>query len=607
VNPAASTGLRVLEARISSEQDVFALRRQARLVAQALGLEGQDQVRMATALSELGRDLLRCAGARAEFTLVAGPPTALTVTLRWQQGPAPSSEALDSASRLLPRVGYDADDPSRGITVTQALSARPDQLPQLAARVAEVLSAYAETSREDDLRAQTRDLIESLAQTRAQRDELHRLNEELEQTNAGVVALYTELSRELEQTNSGVVALLGELEDKSRQLREASEAKTRFWANVSHELRTPVNSVIGLARLLLSEPPEALTDEQRQQAGLIASSGNTLLALVDELLDVAKAESGQLVPQPAPVDLRTLLVQLYGMMRATASQTGTALVIPQQEPFPARIVTDEVMLTRVLRNLLSNSLKFTEGGEVRLEVRAQPGQGSEQLPQWLEFEVGDTGVGIPQDEQDRIFEEFYQVRGPHQRGRTGTGLGLPYARRLTELLGGTLAISSAPGQGTTVTVRLPTGEPARTEPAVATAFPRLATLVSVDDDPEFSVLVRPLLERLAERVVQIGLFEPQIDGADPVLEAVRRERPDAILVDLRMPSVDGYELVGLLGADAELHGIPVIVVTSAPSRFVDRSRLAHARAVVDKGNLTQAVLAAALAAPRGDGSGSALS
>lgn len=594
MNGGGTRGLRVLATTISTEQDVFALRRHGRLAAQALGLDAQDQVRLATALSELGRDRLGCVAATADFTLVPGAPPALVVTLRWKQGPAPSREALESASRLLPRIVYQADNPSPGITVVQPLPAHADQLPNLAARVRDVLTAHTEPSREDDLRAQTGDLIEALVETRAQRDELHRLNEELEETNAGVMALYAELSQELEQTNSGVVALHGELEDRSRQLRAASEAKTRFWANVSHELRTPVNSVIGLSRLLLSEPPAALDAEQRQQLGLIAASGNTMLALVDELMDVAKAESGQLVPQPAPVDLRALLAQLHGSMRAAASQYGTSLLIPHQ-PSPSEIVTDEVMLTRVLRNLLSNSLKFTEGGEVRVELRAHADAQPGEPDRWLDFEISDTGVGIPQDEQERIFEEFYQVRGPHQRGRTGTGLGLPYARRLTELLGGTLTLTSEPGQGTRVTVRLPLGSPPEAVGAASARLnPRLVTLISVDDDPEFSAAFRPLLERLAERVIQI-------DSTDPFLDTVRHERPELILLDLHMPDVDGYDLIGLLAADAELRTIPVVVVTSAPSRLVDRSRLAHARAVVEKKDLTEGVLAAAIGSVRDEG------
>jgi signal transduction histidine kinase len=596
VNAGARGEIRVHTAAITSEQDVFALRRAGRIVAGVLGLEGQAQIRLATALSELGRDRLGSTGVVAEFVLNRGTPPALTVSLRWIEGPEPAADSLEAATRLVRRLDY---RPNRGrlITVTHPIAAVAD-LSRLATQATDALRANAETTMREDLRAQTRDLIVALEEARRQGEELLALNSELEQTNAGVVALYNELSAELEQTNSGVVALHTELEEKSRQLREASEAKSRFWANVSHELRTPLNSVIGLARLLLAAPAAELGPEQHRQAELIAASGETLRNLVNELLDVAKAEAGQLIPQIGPVNLPTVIDQLAGMMRATAADSPVTLALPRSVS-PSRLDTDETMLIRVLGNLLSNSLKFTESGEVRLEVRAaRVGE-----PDRIEFEVRDTGVGIPLEEQQRVFEEFYQVRGPHQRGRAGTGLGLPYARRLTELLGGTLTLVSEPGQGTSVTMRLPVKGPGVAvgeEPRAAPGEPppgRLAVLLSAEDDPAFSAAVQPTLEQLAQRVVVV-------DDGSRVVDAVRTERPDAVLVDLNMPGVDGYQVVERLAADDALHEIPVIVVTAVPLESLERDRLAHARAVMDKAGLTVERLADALGLrERQDGGG----
>ena len=591
---AARGDIRVHTTAIASEQDVFALRRSGRTAAEVLGLEGQAQIRLATALSELGRDRLGSKGVVVDFALSAGPPAALTVTLRWAEGPEPIAESLEAAARLVRQVGYAPARQPRLITVIQPVTVDPASLEDLARRIGAALREQQHTTMQEDLRAQTRDLIIALEASRRQGEELRELNAELEQTNAGVMALYTELSQELEQTNIGVVALHAELEEKSRQLSEASEAKSRFWANVSHELRTPLNSVIGLARLLLTAPEAEIGAEHRRQAELIAASGETLRSLVNELLDVAKAEAGQLVPQVGPVNLLVVIDQLAAMMRATAADSAVRLSMPRAASPPA-LETDETMLTRVLGNLLSNSLKFTESGEVRLDVRTSPPED----PGWIEFEVCDTGVGIPPEEQERIFEEFYQVRGPHQRGRAGTGLGLPYARRLTELLGGTIALTSTPGQGTSVTVKLPlkgpgaeaeAAESALAAPAAQPARPaprRLAAVLSVDDDPAFSEAIRPLLGRLADRVVVI-------DDGSRVVEAARRERPDAVLVDLNMPGVDGYEIVGLLAADGALREIPVVVVTAVPPESVERGRLVHARAVLDKADLTLDQLTAAL-------------
>ncbi|WP_069170442.1 ATP-binding response regulator [Streptomyces griseus] len=573
---AADRAVPLMSLSLATEHDIFVLRRSGKSAAEALGVEKQDQIRLATALSELGRDLLGCSGPTVSFGLVSGPRPLLRVAMRWEQGRGPGKESLQAAARLVP-VQHAVSE--RTLVIEQPLGV---DVPAPAAlrHTREVLMAHKGTSVLEDSRAQTSDLIAALEESRAQREELRRLNKELEETNRGVVALYSELSEELEETNRGVVALYAELEEKSRQLREASETKTRFWANVSHELRTPVNSVVGLARLLLEFDADRLDEEQRRQISLISASGATLLSLVDELLDVAKAESGRLEPNWAPVDLRALLGQLRGTLRGYELHGDAELVVAESD---LRIVSDEVMLTRILRNLLSNALKFTETGTVRLDVTT--GSGEED---GVVFTVSDTGIGIPQEEQQQIFEEFYQVRGPHQRGRSGTGLGLPYARRLAELLGGSLTLTSAPGNGTRVTVRLPAGPPvlaagpAEDRPAP----PVVAVLVTVDDDAAFRATIRPVLDQLAHRVVEVG-------EAGRASSVVREVRPDAVLLDLHMPDLDGYSVLAELARDPELSAVPVIVVTSADRESLEHDRLTHARAVLGKSTLTLPQLTAA--------------
>ena len=568
--PSAEGTVRVLTTALTDESDVFALRRTGRDLARQLGLEQPDQIRLATALSELGRDRLGCTGVTVEFALADEAGSTLVVTLAWSAGAPPAPEALDSAQRLMRNVAYTENARRSRIVLRQTLRVAAADLPALAARVARTLRDRSSTTREEDLRAQTRDLIVALEEARARSEELRLLNEELEQTNAGVMALYSQLSEELEQTNSGVVALHSELDRKSRELYEAGEAKTRFWATVSHELRTPLNSVIGLARLLVAAPAGELGAEQRRQAALIAGSGEGLRGLVDELLDVAKAEQGRLVPAPAPIDLRLVLAQLDGTMQAAVPHSGVALSIPHPEGLPA-LFSDETMLIRILRNLVSNGLKFTASGSVSLTVRAADDR--------IVFTVADTGVGIPEHEQQRVFEEFYQVRGPHQRGRAGTGLGLPYARRLTELLGGTLTLRSEPGHGTTVTVDLPAGQPPEPAPPRRT----WAVVVSADDDAAFHELIRPVLLRFAGRVVEIH------DG-DLVVDAMRRERADALFLDLDLPGLDGYHVLAQLADSSDLAAVPVIVISGYPADQLDVARLAHARAVLAKDGLTDRLI-----------------
>nr|WP_234337340.1 ATP-binding protein [Kitasatospora phosalacinea] len=565
-------------APLLTAQDAFALRRSARAVADLLGADGQDAVRLATVLSELGRGLLGAERLTASFDLLPGRPTALRVTLAWRGGHRLPDEALEASARLLP-TRHEHGGGDGLVRVEQRLGSGPEPGPELVGQARDLIAAHTGTSALEDSRAQTRDLIAALERTRAQREELRRLNRELEETNRGVVALYSELSEELEETNRGVVALYAELDEKSRQLREASEAKSRFWANVSHELRTPVNAVVGLAELLRADA-DAPPEERGRQLSLIADSGRTLLALVDELLDVAKAESGTLDPLWAPLDLRAVLAHLDGTLRGLA-RPGVELRIGPAPEVPGALLGDETMLVRILRNLLSNALKFTERGSVELTTRVEEARGEGPL---LVMTVTDSGVGIPADQHERVFEEFYQVKGAHQRGRRGTGLGLPYARRLAEILGGTLRLDSAPGRGSTLTVRLP----ARPAPPPG---PRRGVLVAVDDDPAFRDVLRPLLHEIAERVVETD------DGA-AALSVVRDVRPDGIVLDLHLGDVDGYQVLAELRADPVLRRTPVVVLTSASLTAADRARLSHARAVLPKSGLSSGRIAAALSAPR---------
>ncbi|MFY1687357.1 ATP-binding protein [Plantactinospora sp. WMMB782] len=451
--PAAPALLRLT---LRAEPDVFLVRQRGREVAAAVGLEHQDQVRLATALSEIGRYLVVTLPepARAEVAFSAAldstPPTLVTEVSAVL--PAGTSERTVAGAlvlgRLVDSLSITPDGETTVIRMTRRIPSTANPLtPDRLAVIRDNLNASAASTPLEEMAEQNEQLLAALEETRAQRDELARLNEELAETNRGVLALYTQLSEELDETNRGVVALHAELEDRSVQLRAASEAKSRFLANVSHELRAPVTAVIGLTRLLLDPASDPLTAEQREQAELIRSSAADLLSLVNELLDLGKAEAGAIEPNWSDVELRAVFGQLRGTVRAMATRPEVALVVVDPDP-PALIRTDEVLLTQVLRNLLHNGLKFTEHGEVRMTAEVD---GDE----WT-IRVRDTGIGIPSELQERVFEEFYQVPGRGSpTGARGTGLGLPYARRLSRLLGGDLRVTSEPGGGSVFTVRLP--------------------------------------------------------------------------------------------------------------------------------------------------------
>jgi signal transduction histidine kinase len=434
------------------EHDIFVIRQRGREVAAAIGLEPQDQIRLATALSELGRPLLTVPGG-ADVAFVAETATPPRLMVEIVAGPEAvavlaGDPAATAARRLVDELETAGGEGKTRVRLSRRL---PIGAPPLTGDRIEALRAQlagnAAGTPLDELTVQNRELLAALDEVRAQRDELA-------ETNSGVMALYNELSQELEETNRGVVALYNELDDKSAQLKAASEAKSRFLANVSHELRAPVTAVIGLTRLLADSGSDPLTGEQARHVDLIRGSATDLLTLVNDLLDLAKAEAGRLEPTWTEVDLRALFGQLRGTSRAVVTRPDVELLVADP-PAGAVVTSDEALLTQVLRNLLTNAIKFTERGTVSMSLRAATG-----LDGW-EIEVADTGIGIPPELHERIFEEFYQVPGSSV-GRTGTGLGLPYARRLVTLLGGSLRLVSEPGTGSVFTVVLPRGPMAPT-------------------------------------------------------------------------------------------------------------------------------------------------
>ncbi|MER7280012.1 ATP-binding protein [Dactylosporangium sp. NPDC000244] len=551
-------GAPILRMVLAGEHDVFVLRQRGREVAAALGLEHQDQVRVATAMSEIGREAL---GAEVTFAAASEPRPHLVIVVSSAAVGNQALEGVRAAGRLMDEVRVEDER----IVLTRRLPAQVD--PERIEQARNDLARSTPTTALDELSVQNRQLVTALEEVQAHRDELLHLNAELEETNRGVMALYTQLSEELEQTNQGVVALYAELDERSAQLREANEAKSRFLANVSHELRAPVTAIIGLTRLLLDPRSEPLTSEQTHQLGLVQGSAADLLARVNDLLDLAKAESGRIEPNWGPIDLVAVFGQLRGTLRPLARPE---VQLDVDEPPAAGLICDELLLTQILRNLLTNALKFTDRGTV--------GMGAWVDADRLLIAVTDTGIGIPFAEQARVFEEFHQVRGARQAG--GTGLGLPYARRLAALLGGALTMVSEPGEGSTFTLSLPL-RPALPEDAQDEGpLPQVERALVVDDDPAARHLLRQLLAGIADEVYEAA------DVRSGLAIAVR-ERPSVIFLDLRMPGGDGTVLLADLAALPDVAGIPVFVVTAADVSDFAPQELAHARSVLAKEQLTR--------------------
>ena len=283
--------------------------------------------------------------------------------------------------------------------------------------------------------------------TMERRDELHELEERLRLREAEV----DRLTQELAETNRGVVALYAELDERAKELSRMSETKTRFLSDMSHELRAPLASMINLTRLMLARSDGPLTSEQEYQVTLIQRSAESLSEMVNDLLDIAKIEARKVDLRLESVDVAEIFAGLRGMFRPLATNEDVALVI-EDPPERIVLVTDEKRVAHVLRNFISNALKFTTKGEVR--VTARRGESDTVI-----LEVVDTGVGIAPEHHARIFEDFVQVDGPIQKRVRGTGLGLPLTRKLARLLGGDVTLESALGEGSRFALVVPRMHP----------------------------------------------------------------------------------------------------------------------------------------------------
>jgi signal transduction histidine kinase len=297
-------------------------------------------------------------------------------------------------------------------------------------RIGAQLAASPVQNTYSEMQQQNRELASALAELRERQDDL------------------LALTRELEDTNRGVVALYAEIEEKAERLRKADEMKSRFLSNTSHELRTPLSSIRALAKLLLDRMDGELSVEQERQVSFIAVAASDLSELVNDLLDLAKIEAGKVEMSIAPVEVATLFSALKGMLRPLARNPDVELVfVPPAET--QIVLTDEGKVAQILRNFISNALKFTEAGAVTVELRDN-GEADH-----VTFTVSDTGIGISADHLQLIFEEFSQIEHPLQRRSKGTGLGLPLCRKLATLLGGTVDVQSEAGSGSTFILRLP--------------------------------------------------------------------------------------------------------------------------------------------------------
>lgn len=445
----------------------------------------------------------------------------------------------------------------------------------------------------EELQAQSEELQSQSEELQAQSEELQMQTEELRMMNEQL----EERSRDAELKSEELQAAKEDLEQKARELEQSSTYKSEFLANMSHELRTPLNSILLLSEMMLDDQEHGLSEEQKEFSKVIHSSGQDLLNLINDILDLSKVEAGKLEVSFEEVFLDEFAGRLERQFAQVAKNKNIDFTVSVSDDITPIIYTDEQRLQQVLKNLLSNAFKFTENGSVSIKIERADERETIGCPlaghsdTWVKFSVTDSGIGIPKDKQRMIFEAFQQVDGAIMRKYGGTGLGLSISREFSHLLGGLCKVRSQEGKGSTFTViipNLPNGYPsmndleshdqvaASMELEVTTAFVPESheaddlqehhvgkttvlsgkTVVITDDDHRNIFTLKNLLQKEGMKVITAE------NGVDCLEKMKELEQVDIVLMDIMMPVMDGYETIRQIRSIDENKDLPIIALTA---------------------------------------------
>jgi HAMP domain-containing protein/signal transduction histidine kinase/DNA-binding response OmpR family regulator len=464
-------------------------------------------------------------------------------------------------------------------------------LDQLTESIGIVLNTIVANMRTEDLLKQSQSLAQELG---SRQDELQQTNQELQEK----ARLLAHQNQEVERKNQEVEQARQALEEKAKQLALTSKYKSEFLANMSHELRTPLNSLLILSDQLSKNPDGNLSVKQTEFAKTIHSSGNDLLMLINDILDLSKIESGTVEVDVGELRLADLQSFVDRTFRHVAESKGVEFVIEMSTALPKAIYTDVKRLQQVIKNLLSNAFKFTQEGRVSLAVeRASAGWNPEnedlnRAGAVISISVSDTGIGIPADKQQIIFEAFQQADGSTSRKYGGTGLGLAISREISRLLGGEIRLASSPGKGSVFWLYIPQNH----VPQKTVRRPAAFTTENGNGAAAARQEIAPLILELPKLVNEVGDDRDAIGTGDPVLLVVendlgfakllletgreqgfkvlatslgaaalamaREYKPDAITLDICLPDVDGWRVLNRLKNDIALRHIPVWVIST---------------------------------------------
>ncbi|MEP7150671.1 MAG: ATP-binding protein [Nitrospira sp.] len=550
----------IINVALKYEDDVVAARQRARQIAGLIGFDAQDQTRIATAVSEIARNAFRYAKNGTVEFLVEGQTSPQVLLIRvTDSGPGiPDLKrilegryqsqtgmglGLVGAKRLMDQCEIEtASGQGTKVLLKKVFPTRARSLgvKELSSLVDQLIQTPAHNAQEE-LRQQNHELLRALDELRLRQDELIRMNQELEDTNRGVVALYAEL------------------DEKADHLRQADHMKSRFLSNMSHEFRTPLSSILALSGLLLDRSDGELTSEQDKQVRFVRKAAESLLELVNDLLDLAKIEAGKVDVRPVEFEIKTMFSALRGMLKPLLTSSSVNLLFEEAEDLPT-LYTDEGKVSQILRNFISNALKFTERGEIRVTASIDPER------QDITIAVTDTGIGIKPEDQTKIFEEFSQLDSPIQRTVKGTGLGLPLCKKLALLLGGQVTVESQIGIGSVFTLTIPLyhekamdkilkpvdGADLELDPV------RIPVLI-IEDHPETRLIY--------DKFLRNSRYQPLLSGGlREARRLLQQVRPAAIILDLLLSGEDSWQWLAHMKADEATRDIPILIVTTVEDR-----------------------------------------
>ena len=574
-NREAAMNTVITSVEIRFEEDVVYARQRTRLIAELLGLDRNAQARIGAAVSEIARNAFQyAAGGHVEFILDTKASQQVFLIIVRDRGPgigdlgavldghcvSPTGMGvgLQGARRMVDHFHIETK-PGEGTTVQLGKTLPPSTPPiteQSLVHIHETLCKSEPESPLQEIRLHNQELLHALEELQRRQDRLEQLNRELEDTNRGVLALYAEL------------------DEKVGQLHRANQLRARFLSDMSHEFRTPLNTILSLSRLLLDHMDGDLTAEQEKQVAFIHKAAEDSTALVNDVLDLAKIDAGKTEVRPCDFSVEEVFSGLRGMFKPLVSTQAAKLVFEPTDGIPS-LFTDEAKVSQILRNFVSNALKFTEQGEVRVSARLNQ-DGTAVL-----FAVADTGIGIAPEDQRRVFNEYVQVETAQAGRPKGTGLGLAICRKLAEMLHGQVDLESRLGAGSTFSALIPlryvasqaeapsSGAAVPAAISCGTAVPATPTgeppappmipgkpigieqdqglplerILIIDDDEAARYILADYLAGTRYTLLEAA------DGRRG-LHLAEIERPHAIILDLKLPDMPGLDVLRQLECNA---------------------------------------------------------